>query len=132
MRSTSERVKAIEIRARELRAAQQKKRHTLLTVCTCAFSLALILMIAALLPGIMTQPADTAAEGTAVEGSAFFTTGAAAGIFAPGNVSGYVLIGLVAFVLGCLVTILCYRSRPDNRADNDTAQPQEAPYDRAD
>jgi hypothetical protein len=35
----------------------------------------------------------------------------AGGVFAPGSVSGYVVIGVLAFALGCAVTILCYRIR---------------------
>lgn len=108
MHSTSERVDAIEKRTNQIKQQQHGRRDSLTAVVAAAACLALIVGIGLILPGLMAHHSMTAA------GSA----GAAAGVFAVSGAAGYVLIGVLAFALGCGVTILCYRLRSRNKENH--------------
>jgi hypothetical protein len=107
MRSQSERVSAIEKRTAELKREQKKKRDFAVTGLCAAACLILIIAAALVMPGLMTCGGPTSDY-----------TGAAASVFARSGAVGYVLIGLLAFVLGCCVTILCFRLRRNDRERN--------------
>ena len=100
MRTTSERVEAIEKRAGERKRRQKKRRNLLAAGLSAAACLVLIVVTALAMPGLMQQ-----------QGFASAASGAAAGVFHVSSAAGYVVIGVLAFALGCCVTILCYRLR---------------------
>jgi len=103
MRNTCERVAAIEKRTGELKRQQEKRRSTITIILASAASFALIIITALTLAG-----------SSGLQGNLVNNGSRAAGIFAAGSASGYVLIGILAFALGCCVTILCYRIRHRN------------------
>jgi len=109
MRTTSERVACIEKRTGEIRRQRRARRRFLAAGLSAAASLALIVGTALAMPGL------TAQQNAAAGGSA----GAAAAVFAPGSAAGYVFIGLLAFALGCAVTLLCRRLRRQEREAHD-------------
>jgi len=74
-----------------------------------AACLALIAAAALTMPTLMARQIDVIGSGS----------DAAAGVLAESGASGYVLVGLLAFSLGCGVTILCYRLRRRDRERRD-------------
>jgi len=112
MRSTSERVAAVERRTRDLKLEKNKKQTILIGGISSLLCIAVILLAALAIPTGMAQSDVSSTE----------NTGAAAGVFTAAGTAGYFAIGLLAFVLGCSVTILCfrlYRRGRGNRNDRD-------------
>lgn len=109
MRSTSERTAAIQARTGELRKKKSDRRGALAVWLSAAAALALIAGLGFAMPALMAR--QSAAPGG--------YSGAAASVFAASGAAGYVLIGLLAFALGCCVTILCFRLRRRNREERD-------------
>ena len=109
MHTTSERTAAIEKRTHEIRRQQQRRRNLLAAGLSAAACLALVVAAALAMPGLMAQQSGGMGGGS----------GAEAGVFAASGAAGYVVIGLLAFALGCCVTILCYRLRRRDREEHD-------------
>lgn len=101
MRSNEERVAAVKARIAE--KEKQKKKHLsrAITVSSMAASIALIVVLSGIMPG-MIQRFDT---------DRLQKYKAAASIFGNGAGSGYIMIALIAFVLGICVTVFCFRVR---------------------
>ena len=108
MRSHEERVAETK---RRIAARQQEKRLRRNTI-TMASAVAACL---ALLVGASLAMPDIAASIQTGDYSGFET---AASIFHGGAVLGYIVIGLLAFLLGVCVTVLCFRLRQMNREDD--------------
>jgi ABC-type Mn2+/Zn2+ transport system permease subunit len=109
MRNTIERAAAIEKRTRELKRERESRREIFLVALSAAACLAVVILASLRMPGI------AAAQSTLPGANA----GAAAGVFAESSAAGYVLIGILAFALGCCVTILCFRLKKRRREDSD-------------
>jgi len=109
MRTNSERAAAIEKRTGEIKQQRRTRQGRLAAVLSFAVCLVLIVGTALAMPGLMAKQGAAAGTGS----------GAMAGVFAQSSTAGYVLIGLLAFVLGCGVTILCHRLRQQNREEHD-------------
>ena len=108
MRSLEERVAETK---RRIAARQQEKRlrrNTITMASAVAACLALLIGASLAMPGI-------AASIQTGDYSGFET---AASIFHSGAALGYIVIGLLAFLLGVCVTILCFRLRQMNREDD--------------
>ena len=108
MRSHEERVAETK---RRIAAKQREKRLRRNTV-TMASAVAACLV---LLIGASFAMPDIAASIQTGDYSGFET---AASIFHGGAALGYIVIGLLAFLLGVCVTVLCFRLRQMNRADD--------------
>ena len=106
MRSTSERLNAVERRTRELKQARRKRLGRLTVGLSAALCLSAILAAALAMPGYMARQRGVSGY-----------SGAAASVFASSPAAGYVLIGLLAFALGCCVTLLCICIRRRSRED---------------
>jgi len=115
MRSHEERV--VETKRRI--AAMERKKRLLRNTVTMASAVAacLVLLIGAslALPGI--------AESIQTGDYSGFET--AASIFHGGAALGYIVIGLLAFLLGVCVTVLCFRLRQMNRDDTQDKESEE-------
>ena len=98
MRSREERVQAVRCRVAQMR---RQRRLRAVTAGTVAASVLLIAVLAAQMPEKMRAMAGNEVEGVQ----------AAASVFRNGGAAGYVLVGLLAFVLGVGVTELCTRIR---------------------
>ena len=96
MRSLDERVAEAK---RRIAAGQRQKRLRRVMAAAAAACLALIIGCALAMPDWTIQP---------VSGSGYET---AASIFGGGSALGYIVIGLLAFLLGVCVTVLCFRLR---------------------
>lgn len=100
MRTDNERIRAMHSRAGEIKREDRARKVKAAEVFGAAGSMALIAALAFLLPGI-TGGLDT----DVMSGSQ------RASIFAGSTVLGYIVIGIIAFLLGISVTIFCFHLR---------------------
>ncbi len=101
MRSHEERIAEVKRRIVEKERQKGRQRRQIAAVLGVAACLAVIVGASFAMPGISEQ----IMQGTS---SGFETTGT---ILGGGTVPGYIIIGLLAFLLGVCVTILCFRIR---------------------
>ena len=108
MRSHEERVAETKRRITKIEREKRRRRDTITIASAVAACLALLIGASLAMPGI-------AASIQAGDYSGFET---AASIFHGGVALGYIVIGLLAFLLGVSVTVLCFRLRQMNREDD--------------
>ena len=108
MRSLEERVTETKRRIAARPREKRRRRNTITMVSAVAACLVLLIGASLAMPGI-------AANIQTGDYSGFET---AASIFHSGAALGYIIIGLLAFLLGVCVTVLCFRLRQMNREDD--------------
>lgn len=113
MRSTDERVVAVEKRVKELERQKKQQQRRYIGLSAAAACLLIVVGMGVAMPGIM----------AGLEEGDYTSTGMMASVFYEGGALGYVLIGLLAFALGVCLTILCVllsrRSQRDKEDDSD-------------
>ena len=115
MRSHEERV--AETKRRIAKMEREKRRRNTVTMASAvAACLALLIGASLAMPGI-------AASIQTGDYSAFET---AASMYGGGAALGYIVIGLLAFLLGVCVTVLCFRLRQMNREDGQDKESEDA------
>ena len=107
MRSHEERVAETKRRIAKIEREKRLRRNTVTMASAVAACLALLIGASLARPGI-------AANIQTGDYSGFET---AASIFHGGAALGYIVIGLLAFLLGVCVTVLCFRLRQMSRED---------------
>ena len=107
MRSHEERVAETKRRIAKIEREKRLRRDKITMSSAVAVCLALLIGASLAMPGI-------AANIQAGNYSGFET---AASIFHGGAALGYIVIGLLAFLLGVCVTVLCFRLRQMSRED---------------
>lgn len=107
MRSTDERLAAVQMRTRELQRNRRQRNSMLVSGLGVAASLAIIVGFAAYIPGVMNAAPATPSGPTGMYGS----------IVASGGMLGFVVIGILAFCLGVGVTLLCMRVKERMKED---------------
>ena len=107
MRSHEERVAETKRRIAKIEREKQLRRNTVTMASAVAACLALLIGASLAMPGI-------AANIRTGDYSGFET---AASMYGGGAALGYIVIGLLAFVLGVCVTVLCFRLRQMSRED---------------
>lgn len=105
MRSHEERVAAVKRRIAQAEQEKRLRRSRMAAVCSVAACLILIVGLSVVMPGIVSGMA----------GGDYAGGGMAASMFGDSAVIGYIVIGLIAFLLGVCVTILCFRLRKFQR-----------------
>ena len=108
MRSHEERVAETKRRIAARLQEKRLRRNTITMASAVAACLALLIGASLAMPGI-------AASIQTGNYSGFET---AASIFHGGAALGYIVIGLLAFLLGVCVTVLCFRLRQMSREDD--------------
>ena len=108
MRSHEERVAETKRRIAARQREKRRRRNTITMVSAVAACLALLIGASFAMPGI-------AAKIQTGDYSGFET---AASMYGGGAALGYIAIGLLAFLLGACVTVLCFRLRQMNREDD--------------
>ena len=108
MRSHEERITEAKRRIAKIKQEKRLRRNTITIASAVAACLALLIGASLAMPGI-------AASIQTGDYSGFET---AASIFHGGAALGYIVIGLLAFLLGVCVTILCFRLHQMNREDD--------------
>jgi len=115
MRSHEERVAETKRRIAKIEREKRLRRNTITMASAVAACLALLIGASLAIPGI-------AANIQTGDYSGFET---AASIFHGGAALGYIVIGLLAFLLGVCVTVLCFRLRQMNRDDTQDKESEE-------
>ena len=108
MRSLEERVAETKRRIAKMEREKRRRRDKITMISAVAACLVLLIGASLAMPGI-------AANIQTGDYSGFET---AASIFHGGAALGYIVIGLLAFLLGVCVTVLCFRLRQMNREDD--------------
>ena len=108
MRSHEERLAEAKRRIAKIERAKRLRRNTITMASAVAACLALLIGASLAMPGIASriQTGDY---------SGFETT---ASMYGGGAALGYIVIGLLAFLLGVCVTVLCFRLHQMNREDD--------------
>ena len=116
MRSHEERVAETKRRIAKIEREKRLRRNTVTMASAVAACLALLVGASLAMPGITAniQTGDY---------SGFET---AASIFHGGAALGYIVIGLLAFLLGVCVTVLCFRLRQMSREDGQDKESEDA------
>ena len=108
MRSHEERVAETKRRIAKIEREKRLRRDKFTMISAVAACLALLIGASLAMPGI-------AANIQTGNYSGFET---AASMYGGGAALGYIVIGLLAFLLGVCVTVLCFRLHQMNREDN--------------
>ena len=116
MRSHEERVVETKRRIAKIEREKRRRRDKITMISAAAACLALLIGASLAMPGI-------AANIQTGNYSGFET---AASIFYGGAALGYIVIGLLAFLLGVCVTVLCFRLRQMNREDTQDGESEDA------
>ena len=116
MRSHEERVAETKRRIAQIEREKRRRRNTITMASAVAACLVLLIGVTLAMPGI-------AANLQTGDYSGFET---AASIFRGGAALGYIVIGLLAFLLGVCVTVLCFRLRQMNREDGQDRESEDA------
>ena len=116
MRSHEERVAETKRRIAARQRGKRRRRNTVTMASAVAACLVLLIGASLAMPGI-------AARIQTGDYSGFET---AASIFHGGAALGYIVIGLLAFLLGVCVTVLCFRLRQMNREDTQDGESEDA------
>ena len=116
MRSHEERITEAKRRIAKIEREKRLRRNTITMASAVAACLALLVGASLAMPGITAniQTGDY---------SGFET---AASIFHGGAALGYIVIGLLAFLLGVCVTVLCFRLRQMSREDGQDKESEDA------
>ena len=116
MRSHEERVAETKRRIAKIEREKRLRRDTITMASAVAACLALLIGASLTMPGIASRIQTGDYSG--------FET--AASIFHGGAALGYIVIGLLAFLLGVCVTVLCVRLRQMSREDGQNEESEDA------
>ncbi len=109
MRNTEERAAAVKRRVKEIERQERIRRNRIVGISSAAVCVVLITGLSFAMPEIMSE----------LPGVGYAFSGTSASVFYWRSSFGYVFIGLLAFILGVTVTILCYRIRLRNQVDRE-------------
>ena len=107
MRSHEERVAEAKRRIAKIEREKRLRRNTITMASAVAACLALLIGASLAMPGIAAS----------IQTGNYSGLETAASIFHNGAALGYIVIGLLAFLLGVCVTVLCFRLRQMSRED---------------
>lgn len=98
MRTDEERIRAMHRRAAEISIENRHKKVRVIQIASAVCCCAAVILMAVLVPGVsgVTESGSEAAELNA-------------SLFANSPAIGYIVIGIIAFILGITVTALCYQ-----------------------
>ena len=116
MRSHEERVAEAKRRIARIEREKRLRRDKITMISAAAACLALLIGASLAMPGITAN--------IQIGNYSGFKT--AASIFHGGAALGYIVIGLLAFLLGVCVTVLCFRLRQMSREDGQNEESEDA------
>ena len=116
MRTNEERIAALHARAAELEKEKREQRVRILQVISAAASFAAVIVLAFLMPGFAESFAGGSPQNSM---SASMLSGSSA--------LGYIVIGIMAFMLGVSVTIFCFRLKKWQDDKDQQSEPNEGP-----
>ena len=98
MRTNEERISALHERVGDLNRERKNRRFSSICVTSVAVCIGLLIAMGFLIPNI-TENSSAANTASSMNAS----------IFADSNVLGYIVIAILAFLLGVTVTVFCFR-----------------------
>ena len=116
MRNHEERVAETKRRIAKMEREKRRRRNTITMASAVAACLALLVGVCLAMPGIAAH----------IQTGDYSGFEMAASIFHGGAALGYIVIGLLAFLLGVCVTVLCFRLRQMNREDGQDRESEDA------
>ena len=116
MRSHEERVAETKRRIAKIEREKRRRRNTITMASAVAACLVLLIGASLAMPGI--------AESIQTGDYSGFET--AASMYGGGAALGYIVIGLLAFLLGVCVTVLCFRLRQMSSEDGQDKESEDA------
>ena len=116
MRSHEERVAEAKRRIAKIEREKRRRRDKITMISAAAACLALLIGASLAMPGIATR----------IQAGNYSGFETAASIFHGGAALGYIGIGLLAFLLGVCVTVLCFRLRQMSREDGQDEESEDA------
>lgn len=105
MRTDEERIKAMHARAEEIEKEQRRRRVRIAQLGTAAASFAAVILLAVFMPQL-TQATPGSAPGNSAPAA---PVDMQASIFGDSGALEYVVIAVIAFLLGAFVTAFCFR-----------------------
>ena len=115
MRSHEERVAETKRRIAKMEREKRLRRNTITMASAVAACLVLLIGASLAMPGIAAK----------LQTGDYVGFETAASMYGGGAVLGYIVIGLLAFLLGVCVTVLCFRLRQMNRDDTKDKESEE-------
>ena len=116
MRSHEERVAETKRRIAQIEREKRRRRNTITIASSVAACLALLIGASFAMPGIAAN----------IQTGNYSDFETAASLFHGGAALGYIVIGLVAFLLGVCVTVLCFRIRQLSRENAQDKESEDA------
>ena len=116
MRSHEERVAEAKRRIAKIERAKRLRRNTITMASAVAACLVLLIGASLAMPGIAAN----------IQTGDYSGFEMAASMYGGGAALGYIVIGLLAFLLGVCVTVLCFRLRQMNREDGQDRESEDA------
>ena len=116
MRSHEERVAETKRRIAKIEREKRRRRNTVTMASAVAACLAVLIGASLAMPGIAAS----------IQTGNYSGLETAASIFHGGAALGYIVIGLLAFLLGVCVTVLCFRLRQMSREDGQDRESEDA------
>ena len=116
MRSHEERVAETKRRIAKMEREKQLRRNTITMASAVAACLALLIGAALAMPGIAAS----------IQTGDYSGLETAASMYGGGAALGYIVIGLLAFLLGVCVTVLCFRLQQMSREDGQDKESEDA------
>ena len=113
MRTSDERVKELHERMTALKKERDHRTYRILSAAAVAVCLAFAVGLAVLISKVSVRLPDTEMEG------------AAASIFAENEALGIIVAAILAFTLGVMVTVFCFRLRMHQDEEHPKEEPQE-------
>ena len=108
MRSHEERVAETKRRIAKMEREKRLRRNTITMASAVAACLALLIGASLAMPGIAAK----------IQAGDYFDFETSASMYGVGAALRSIVIGLLAFLLGVCVTVLCFRLRQMNREDD--------------
>ena len=116
MRNHEERVAETKRRIAKMEREKRRRRNTITMASAVAACLALLVGVCLAMPGIAAH----------IQTGDYSGFEMAASIFHGGAALGYIVIGLLAVLLGVCVTVLCFRLRQMSREDGQNEESEDA------
>ena len=116
MRSHEERVTETKRRIAKIEREKRRRSYTLAMVSVVAACLVLLIGASLAMPGIAAK----------IQTGDYVGFETAASMYGGSAALGYIVIGLLAFLLGVCVTVLCFRLRQMSREDGQDKESEDA------
>ena len=100
MRTAEERINAMHLRAAEINRERNQRKVNILSSASVVAGFAAVILLGIMMPGL--------SDKVAING---VYDGYSASIFSDSSALSFIVVGILSFLLGTVVTVFCYRLR---------------------